>query len=411
MTEALEPAFSPRRWALWLLVAVGVAVLPPACGFQFKDGDSDLYAVISGQLAHRPFSEWLSPQWPVPSYKSGLFQEHMAFFFWPPALLGMLGVPPIPAALFCNALYLVFLLAVMERLGRRLTDPQSARVSMLLWVVGYAGIQYVIRNNHETPLALAVVLGVLAVVEAPTGRRFLALAAAAGAACVAMKGIVGVVVLPSLAVWAWVLGGGTRRWAAVASAALGAAALFGIHDVLFAAANGHSFLQAYVTIHMGYAADREKASVLRKLSNIAYYAGVAVYWAAPASLALLWQLWDARRTRTPLPPVTRAALLTVVVYVLFFSVFDRRASRYIFSVHPLVMVAAGPAAWALLQRIRVSVFRRWDALPLACMLLTLMVAGVRTYVHNHHYTFFSPNNPRAADAGSGAPANAVEPEP
>ena len=91
---------TPRwTWPTWLVVSAVLAWVPYALGFEFKDGDSDLYAELSRQLSLVPFSQWLSPQWPVPAWpaylhKHGIFEEHMAFFFWPAALLGLMVVTP-----------------------------------------------------------------------------------------------------------------------------------------------------------------------------------------------------------------------------------------------------------------------------------------------------------------------------
>lgn len=395
-----------RLWlaAGWLAVLVAVASIPWMWGFEYKDGDSDLYAVISAQLGKLPTSQWLSPHWPVPSYKSGLFEEHMAFFFWPPAVLCALGVPAVPATLACNFLYLLGIFALCHHLaGHFFPAPHSGALAVAAWIFSYAGIQYVIRNNHETPVALGVVAAVWGLVQTQRHTAYAAVAVLASMLCVAMKGVVGIVVLPALAAWWWFVRRDRRGALTVVACALGVAVFLWVHDLAFQAANGHSFLGAYLDIHMGYAAAREQASALHKLSNLVYYSGAAVWWAFPGSALLLWFMVTHRRT--PWPPALVATLWTVAVYVTFFSLFDRRASRYIFGVHPLLAMCAGGVlathGGALLTRFR----RLLPHLQPLLMASTLVVVLLRVYVHNNHYRFYSPNNPRRAvpTADGGAP--------
>ena len=78
MTLALVPR---RDLVVWTACCLLVASLLVAVRFTSSDGDSDLYAGLSGRLALEPVSRWVAPEWwgfwPE-AEMTGLFREHPA---------------------------------------------------------------------------------------------------------------------------------------------------------------------------------------------------------------------------------------------------------------------------------------------------------------------------------------------
>ncbi|MEW5847289.1 MAG: hypothetical protein AB2A00_00695 [Myxococcota bacterium] len=355
-------------------------------GYQLKDGDSRLYAKIAHQLSEAPFSTWMSPQWPAEGYfKTGLFEEHLAPFFWPPALLGRLGMTADTAMLAVNFVYFLLIMAMLRRLTLRLYGEPAATLAPWLWPLSYAGFQFMVRGNHEVPLALGVLVSVDALLRAREGLRHVVLLCLATSWCFIIKGIVGPVVLPALLGWWWFHGRERRGLAALVVAGVAVCLTAVAHDLLFEAANGHSFLRTYLDIHLGYAKDREELSLVGKLRNASYYLGVCVVWFLPWSQLILHRLYARVRGRvTELDPALRSVLFTVVVYVLFFMLFDRRASRYVFSVYPLMAMSCA----YLLHQLRPAFPARLRA-PQWLMGTMLVLLWARIYFHTYHHSFYS----------------------
>ncbi|MBI5496770.1 MAG: glycosyltransferase family 39 protein [Deltaproteobacteria bacterium] len=391
------PPFTRRLIAAWLVLFVVAAASASLAGFEFKDGDSRLYARMAHAMAEQPVSAWLSPHWPAHYYKEGLFQEHTAVFFWPMAALGVLGVPEVPAALLPNFLYLLGTLLFLAALARARHGEEAAALAPLAFLLSVAGFQYLLRANHETALGLGVAAAAWGLHEVERRPWAGAVAAAGFAWCILIKGVIGLVALPALGVWALVPGFSRRRLATLAAGLLAMLLAAWLHEVAFAAANGHSFIRAYLDIHLGYAQDQERASPVRKLRNAAYYAGVVLWWFFPWSLAWAWSAAKSARARGWRVDVALwSSVAAAVVYVAFFSMFDRRASRYVFSLYPLLAVAVAPPALRL-DRLG-PLWARY--LPRAGGVLlwgTALLVAARVYFHLFHHMFYSWNLDHAAD--------------
>ncbi len=390
-----QPSGPTRLVAVWLGTITLLAVTAQLVGFEFKDGDSRLYARQAAALAQAPFSTWMSPQWPPHYYKEGLFEEHLPVFFWPMALLGKLGVAEIPAALWCNFFYLAVLLLALYRLGALLGGVNTGHLAAWCGLLSVGGFIYGMRANHEMAVAAGVAWAVLAAVQPVRHLKWLLVLVASVVWCVAMKGLVGLVVLPALGALVLVMGNVGVALPGLVAATLGAGIFLGVFDVAFSAANGHSFLEAYLNIHTGYAEQREQASALRKLKNVAYYLGAWAWWFFPWTLLLLRDGTRAmnnwRKDRKNIDVAARFVLglaVASLIYMVFFSAFDRRASRYIFGIQPLVAAAVAPG---LPQRLKHWMDPRVHHAPYWLAAAFVVVMGVRLAAHLFLHVFYSFN--------------------
>lgn len=356
--------------ALALVCVLGLA---HATGFELTDGDSRLYARIAHTLAGQPVTTWMDPRWPHHWYKSGRFEEHSAVFFWFPAMLGKAGLPETVAMLAANAIYVVMLLTALFMLVRRHAGSVEGWFAVTAWMLSAGGMHFMLRGNHEVPLALGVVAAVLGLVE---GRAWIVMLGAAW--CVATKGIVGSLVVPVLGAW-WVGLDRTRRGFQCFVAGIAGIVLTTIlYEQVFQHLHGCSFIAAYLDIHVGYAEARQRGWAWSPVVNLGSYAAAALYWSAPAGLLLLaGKSW--RRE-----PLVCMSVVTACIYCGFFALFDRTASRYIFSAQPFLVMAGAFVAvrrWPVLGRHVAAQEGRmlWWAvlLGVALMIVRIMVHRVQ----------------------------------
>ena len=61
---------------LWIAALAIAAALLVAVNYQSRDPDSALYARLSADLAVRPVSKWIAPEWNGAWNSQGLFREH-----------------------------------------------------------------------------------------------------------------------------------------------------------------------------------------------------------------------------------------------------------------------------------------------------------------------------------------------
>ena len=303
------------------------------------DPDSLLYASISRSLESRPLSQWIAPAWPEqwPSGR-GLFVDHLACFFWPAALLGKLGLPGGMAA---NFLWVLLSYLLVFRFARALIGEEAAWLAVLLYAVSPAGLEYLVRANHEPALACAYLGALWCLVDRPARPAalagFLLLA-------VAIKGALGLLAVPvALASW-WAAG---RRKADVRGFLLGAvllAAFCAAYELAFERAAGASFFDAYFARQISGVVEGERRGFLHKLATPAYHAGSVAWFGFPGTgLALA----DAARPSCASRCARRAWLVPAAALVVLLSLMARRAVRYAFPAFALCNVAG---AQALIRR-------------------------------------------------------------
>jgi len=353
-------------WAAALALVFAVLAVR---GYRARDPDSRLHAEITARLAREPVSRWIAPTMPPGWYLSGLFREHPAGIFALPALLARLGYPADQAAYAANALYQALTLVVLQRLALAWADGLEAR--SLGWLVQLLPIAftYRVRANHEQAVLLALLVALLGLERSRTRPAWALLTAAGLVGLLLVKGLF---VLPALVVCGlWILarraalgpGAPGFRWCwaglAGATAAMGVAVL--AYEHLYRQATGEPFWSFYAGRQLGVAAVPQSAEYLgQKAYNLVWYLGRILWFPFPWSVALLVALvrGPARRGSETAASVraARAGLLfaasVAAVYVLAFSLSDRRADRYIFPAYFVVGAAGGVVALRTIGALR-----------------------------------------------------------
>jgi 4-amino-4-deoxy-L-arabinose transferase-like glycosyltransferase len=388
-------ALVPRRDAVvWAACFLLVAILLVAVRFTSSDGDSDLYAGLSGRLAREPVSRWVAPEWwgfwPE-AEMTGLFREHPAGALIIPAAFVRLGVPGAQAAYVVGigaglaALLMVgWLLArVVER-----DDASAALVCLQLMPVAFL---FRIRANHEYLMLVGMLVALVGLERVRHTRWAVALVAIGMAAALLVKGVF--VVLTMTGALLWVLfdpaGRGRSRarpLMAIVVSVVFTAVVAVVYEFWFRAVTGEAYWVPYWQRQLGQVdvAAPVGGGLASLAWNIFFYLNRLTWHAAPWSLALIALGWTTRgawvaRWRT-LPDAERRGLLFALAYgvvlVFLLSPSSRVAERYIFS-GTYVVAAAGVIValrlWPTIAARLRELDRRIPALP-ALVWLALMLA-------------------------------------
>ncbi len=373
------------RAAAWTLCIFLMYELLAAVHYPLRDPDSRLYELISASLEQRPHVEWLAPMWPPGKAKSGLFVEHLPFFFWPTAILGGWGVarPALLANLvyFLGCLYLLFLIA------RGLLGHEGAWLTVGLYAISPLGVQYLVRANQENAWALGFLGALYCLREQKRGRAWTLAFVWFAVFAFLIKGVLALALFPALAgLWFW----SSRRKEELVcfAAAIGTIAVLCVgYEWTYRRITGETFFENYIAAQMSYVYRDEAISWGRKLLNPIYYAANILWFALPSSLLALYGAYRGRQRREP---PTAAQKLTYICSGSYFALalpIARRAARYIFPAYSLIHLPAAQLLCDGAPKLRAWLARRQRYLPYGLMLLLGAVLVARVMVDLHFYRF------------------------
>ena len=104
------------------------------------------------------------------------------------------------------------------------------------------------------------------------------------------------------------------------------------------------------------------SSVSKRAGSLIFYGGRLLWFAFPGSIALLAAIGRRRDARSSPAPMRQALFFCVgvsILYLVLFSLFDRRADRYVFPAYYLLAAAGMMVAihqWDWVRRVA----ERWD---------------------------------------------------
>lgn len=360
----MSVALVPRRDAVvWAACYLLVATLLVAIRFTSSDGDSDLYAGLSGRLALEPVSRWVAPEWwgfwPE-AEMTGLFREHPAGALIIPAAIVRLGVPGAQAAYVVGIGAGLAALLMIGWLTARLVPRDEARAALVLLQLMPVAFLFRIRANHEYLMLVGLLVALVGLERVRHSRWAIALVAIGMAGALLVKGVF--VVLTITGAMLWVLcdpaGQGrsrTRPLVAVVVSVVFTAMVAVAYEFWFRAVTGETYWVPYWQRQLGQVevATPVGGGLTSLAWNIFFYLNRLTWHAAPWSLALIALGWATRgawiaRWRM-LPDPERRGLLFALTYgvalVFLLSPSSRVAERYIFS--GTYVVAAGGVIVAL----------------------------------------------------------------
>jgi 4-amino-4-deoxy-L-arabinose transferase-like glycosyltransferase len=368
-----QAVLTTRERVVWLAAFVLIAGLLVATKFVSVDADSVRYAIISARLTALPVARWVAPEWwgiTTEDGPSGYFQEHPAGLFLIPAVLGRLGVPADQAPYIFGVAAGLAALILTGSLVARLTSRENGRAALVLLQLMPMAFVFRIRDNHEYPMLICLLITLIGLDRVSRSWRWLALVVLGFVGGLLVKGVFVVLVLIGAA-W-WVLfnptGGSRIRQVVACGVALVCMALAGLaYDAWYLRETGGTFWSAYWRRQLGPMRVTSPLTQMRVLgTHIGFYILRLLFHPAPWSLALVWAAW---RKPGVLPGAIRErralqfALAFTATSVLLLSVASRFAERYAFSATYVVAAVGAVAAYRIWPALRDWLNRADAAVP------------------------------------------------
>jgi 4-amino-4-deoxy-L-arabinose transferase-like glycosyltransferase len=276
----------------------------------------------------------------------------------------------------------------------RIDGPVAARATLLLIPFMPVAFIFRVRANHEYPMLLCLVAGLVALDRVRESWIWLAGVCAAFAGALVIKGVFALLVVGAGGLWLLTNPSGDRRGAARAWVAFGAGlatiALTALaYDAWYASVTGHAFWRAYWQRQVGpmtFASPVEQAGLIGR--HLRFYAEHVLWHSAPWGVVLAWiacrRLW---RAPVALTTTERRGLLFVLVFLLAsfiaLSVPSRVAERYTFSATFLLGAAGIIAALRTWPGFGRWIARVDSAVPsLPALVWTALVVGRIALIHS-----------------------------
>ena len=200
----LAGVLSAHERLAWLAAFLLISALLAATKFTSVDADSVRYATISAKLSTLPVARWVAPEWwgiTTPDGPSGYFQEHPSGLFLIPAALGRLGVPAEQAPyIFGSAAGLVALILTASLIAR-LTSRDAGRASLILLQLMPVAFVFRIRDNHEYPMLVCLLMTLIGLDGVSRSWRWLLLVVLGFVCGLMIKGVFVVMVVIGAGWW------------------------------------------------------------------------------------------------------------------------------------------------------------------------------------------------------------------
>ena len=369
----------------WLTVLLVAAALLAATGYRTRDSDSRAYITITTHLVGEPASRWIAPQWWGAFGLQGLFREHPAGTFVPPALLAKAGYPVAQSLFVVTLACQIAALLTLSALAARLAPASQARA--LVWTLQLIPIAFVfrVRANQEYPLLAGLLLTVYAIERARTSWPWVAVAIAGALYALLVKGVFALLAPVLAALWLWTRHRPVKEmvpaWTGLATVVLAMSVAAWGYERAYFATTGQSFFDYYLgaRIALEGSSTTTLPAPIDKTGNVLWYAGRVLWYAAPWSLIALAAVLPSIRARVP--PLSRdwirfagmAALVTIVLI----AARDTKADRYVFPAYFLAASAGVVLACARWPRVAVWAERLDRTWPWGPAILWLLLVGVR----------------------------------
>ena len=317
---------------------VVAAALLAATGYRTRDPDSRAYITITTHLVDEPVSRWIAPQWWGAFGLQGLFRDHPAGTFVPPALLAKAGYPVAQSLFVITLACQIVALLLMSALASRFAPPTQARA--LVWALQLIPIAFVfrVRANQEYPLLAGLLLAVYGIERARLGWAWIAVALGGALYALAVKGVFALLAPVLAGVWLWSRRrerrGGAAGWVGVTLIVVLLALAASSYERAYYAVTGQSFLDYYLGARIALEGSTRTPwpFPLDKVDNLTWYMGRVAWYAMPWSLVAIAAVVPAMRARLTRGPGdwVRFAGFAALVTIALVAARDARADRYVF---------------------------------------------------------------------------------
>jgi 4-amino-4-deoxy-L-arabinose transferase-like glycosyltransferase len=368
----------------YILFCAIVTVFP----YEYYDSDSSCYSSISQKLAYRPVLAWCAPQWWGHGGNQGLFHDHPPGILWLPAILVRLGIKGSVAALCANFFYILLSLYFVFKLAKFWGNATFGWGAVFGFVLTPIFLQYLIRANQEHPLNLAIVAGIYGLARSRESLGHKVLFVAALVFAVFIKGM-SALILSMLAAIYWLIVLRDRRtFSLIFFAHLIAFGAIFLFELWYKGITHTSFLQAYLAFQGG----RSIGAVFhpgRRIYSLLWYSARALWFSSPWVLFLFYGIWRSKKEKPGLfkDPFLCFLLISALGIVLFFSLSDRKADRYIFPAYLLLVLAGIRVLLRMKPKVADFLARQKKHLPVYLSLALVIFAFLRIFFHSRLYRF------------------------
>jgi 4-amino-4-deoxy-L-arabinose transferase-like glycosyltransferase len=390
--EANKHSFKQKTIRIFLLFLATYIII---CGFVvifpyvYYDSDSSAYSSIGQKLAFLPLSRWCAPEWGGHGGNVGYFQDHPPGILWLTAIFVRLGAPGPSAALWANFLYIFLSFYFVYLLASRFGGPMFGWSAVFAFTFTPIFLQYLVRANQEHPLNLAVVAGIYGFVRCRESWRYKAIFVFSLVVGFLIKGISGLAIsLVALICWV-ILFKSKRTLFFIILAHLIALAAMALFELWYEQVTGGiPFWRNYFSIQLGSAV-AGGFNPLAKIYNFIWYLGRAVWFPAPWVFFIFYGLFkwikgDRSLFKSKFFLLSLGSAFSIIFW---FSLFNRKADRYIF---PAYIFLALAGVFVLFQRkteLRHWLERKKNLLPLYHSVILILIVLLRILVHNYLYIF------------------------
>ncbi|NIM59448.1 MAG: hypothetical protein GTO16_10980 [Candidatus Aminicenantes bacterium] len=371
----------------YIILCVFVSVFP----YEIHDADSSAYSSIAQKLAYKPVITWSAPDWGGHGYNYGLFQEHPPGLLWITALFIRIGVPESSAAFCANFLYIFLSLYFIYLLTSYFGGPIQGWGAVFAYAFTPIFLQYLIRANNEHPLNLAVIAGIYGLVRSEESWKYKTIFIVSLIFAFFIKGIFAFI-LTILALVYWIVFLRNRRTFLFIFLtnlfALGVMFLFELWYQQIT--DGIGFWVNYINRQSGQGVVTG-FNPFRKIYNLIWYLGRTIWFAAPWIFFIFYGAYKRSREKIPLlkDKLFKLSVVSAGCIIFWFSLFDRKADRYIFPAYSFLVLAG---AWILFQlkpTLRRFLEKRKSMLPVYLSAVLIVFTLLRILFHTRFYRFIN----------------------
>jgi 4-amino-4-deoxy-L-arabinose transferase-like glycosyltransferase len=369
----------------YIILCVFVSVFP----YKIYDADSSAYSSIARKLAHKPVTTWCAPDWGGHGYNYGLFQEHPPGVLWITALFIRIGIPESSAAFCANFLYIFLSLYFIYLLVSHFGGPVLGWGAVLAYVFTPVFLQYLIRANLEHPLNLAVIAGIYGLVRSEESWKYKAIFTAALVFAFLVKGIFAFI-LSILALVYWMVFLRSRRTLLfIVLANLFALGTMFLFELWYRQVTGGiGFWMNYINLQFSRGV-LTGFNPIRKIYNLIWYLGRAIWFPAPWFFFIFYGIYKWKKENIPVLKdiFFKLSVISAACILFWFSLFDRKADRYIFPVYTFLVLAGVWVLFRLKPKLMQFLEKRKNILPLYLSAVLIIFTMLRIFFHTRFYRF------------------------
>lgn len=388
-TRAYFKPQTAKTIALLLLTYVVLCLIVIVIPYEYRDSDSSAYSSLAQKLARLPIIRWCAPEWGGHAGRVGFFQEHPPGALWVTAFFIRLGVPGPPAALCVNFLYIFLSLYFIYLLASYFGGPFLGWATVFAYTFSPIFLQYLIRANLEHPFNLAVIAGIYGVVRCEESWKYKLLFVLSLIFAFFVKGT-GAFILIILSFLCWIIYLRSKRTLRfiIVGILITLIVMFLFEIWYRQVTDGIYFWQNYINQQSDQIVE-SGSNPLRKIYNFIWYLGRVIWFPAPWVFFIFYGLYKWRKEIIPLfeNKYFILSMVSAVFIILWFSLFDRKADRYIFPAYSFLIFAG---AWALLRlkpKITEWLQKRKKLLPVYLSSVLIIFTLLRIFFHNRFYRF------------------------